>query len=73
MDDVNGHQFKNGWLMYDFRVMYRKYTASLPLMGCEAVERHLEMAQPTKIDENKDRRLLPGLVARLKLDAGHVV
>ena len=32
----------------DHRVMYKKYTTSLPPMGCEVVERHLEMAQPTK-------------------------
>ena len=28
--------------------MYKKYTAPLPSVGCGAVERHLEVAQPTK-------------------------
>ena len=28
--------------------MYKKYTTPLPSMGCEVIERHLEMAQPTK-------------------------
>ena len=28
--------------------MYKKYTTPCPHIGCGAVERHLEMAQPTK-------------------------
>ena len=35
-------------LKVDHRLTYKKYTAPLPSMGCGAVERHLEMAQPTK-------------------------
>ena len=30
--------------------MYKKYTTPCPHMGCGVVERHLEMAQPTKKD-----------------------
>ena len=41
-------KYQNCWLKYNHRVMYKKYTTSLPPMGCEAVERHLEMAQPTR-------------------------
>ena len=37
-------KYQNGWLKYDHRVMYKKYTT----MGCGVVERHLDMAQPTK-------------------------
>ena len=36
--------------MYVHRVMYKKYTTPCPHMGCGVVERHLEMAQPTKKD-----------------------
>ena len=41
-------KLKNGWLNFEHRLMYKKYTAPLPSMGCGVVERHLEMAQPTK-------------------------
>ena len=34
--------------MYDHRLKFKKYATSLPPMGCEVVERHLEVAQPTK-------------------------
>ena len=40
--------YQNGWLKYYHRVMYKMYTTSLPSMGRGVVERHLEMAQPTK-------------------------
>ena len=43
----NCHYNQNGWLKYDHRVMYKKYTTPCPHMGCGVVERHLEMAQPT--------------------------
>ena len=45
---LNCHYNQNGWLKYDHRVMYKKYTTPCPHMGCGVVERHLEMAQPTK-------------------------
>ena len=45
-------KYQNGWLKYDHRIMYKKYTTSLPPMGCEVVERHLEMAQPTTTTKN---------------------
>ena len=44
----NRHWLKNGWLKYDHRIMYKKYTAPCPIYGMGVVERHLEMAQPTK-------------------------
>ena len=44
----NCHYNQNGWLKYDHRVMYKKYTTPCPHMGCGVVERHLEMAQPKK-------------------------
>ena len=47
-------KIKNGWLKYDIRVMYKKYTTPLPIVGCGVVEIHLEMAQPTN---KKDRAL----------------
>ena len=39
---------KNGWLKYDHRLMYKKYTTPLPNEVCGEAERHLGMAQPTK-------------------------
>ena len=45
----NCHYNQNGWLKYDHRVMYKKYTTPCPHMGCGVVERHLEMAQPKKM------------------------
>ena len=35
-------------LKYDHSLMYKKYTTPCPSMGCGVVERHLEIAQPTK-------------------------
>ena len=43
----NCHYNHNGWLKYDHRLMYKKYTNPCPSMVCGVVERHLEMAQPT--------------------------
>ena len=37
--------------------MNKKYTTPLPLMGCGVVERHLEMAQPTKKNFNACRSI----------------
>ena len=39
---------KNGWLKYDFTVVQEIYYPLALFMGCGVVERHLEMAQPTK-------------------------
>ena len=33
--------------------MYKKYTTAFPSIGCGVVERHLEMAQPTKKEEKE--------------------
>ena len=45
----NCHLLKNGCLKYDHRVMYKKYTTSLPFYGMWGSRKtHLEMAQPTK-------------------------
>ena len=44
----NCHYNQNGWLKYDHRVMYKKHTNPLPSYGMWVVERHLEMAQPSK-------------------------
>ena len=38
----------NGWLKYNHWEMDKNYNTHLPTMGCGVVERHLEMAQPTK-------------------------
>ena len=37
--------------------MYKKYTTPCPLLGCEVVERHFEMAQPTKKFSNLQTNL----------------
>ena len=42
-------KWNNGWLKYDHGVMYKKFTLPpCPSMGCGVLERHCEMAQPTK-------------------------
>ena len=44
----NCHSIKNGWITYDHRVMYKKYTAPCPLMGRGAAERRLEWLSQQK-------------------------
>ena len=72
---IGQEYLNNGWLKYDHRVMYKKYTTPLPHMGCGLVERHLEMDQPTTTKKqfgvnsrkNKGTRLQP---TRPKLSSG---
>ena len=45
--------------------MYKKYTSLCPPMGCGVVERHLEMAQPTKKLNDFGQRFKTGLVGHL--------
>ena len=60
----NRHWLKNGWLKYDHRIMYKKYTAPCPIYGMGVVERHLEMAQPTK------KRFKPTLPRKSEVGCG---
>ena len=43
-------KIKNGWVKYDHKLIYVQEVchSHALFMGCGVVERHLEMAQPTK-------------------------